>query len=618
MTTLGADNPARGLADAERGLSVRAMIGIGAVVVAFVGLFFRWFYVQHLNSSTHVQDWGHAYLVPLFSGYLVWQRREELRRIPIEGFWPGLAPVLLGLASYFFCVVGIKNHMLQGFSIVLTIFGLCLLLLGPRMMRLLFVPIAFLCLGITVSEIIMITLTFPLQLLASQGGYVGLSVIGALGGFTADVSGNTITVVGSSGFTFPLNIAEACSGMRMVVAFAALGAATAVLSTTIWWQRVVLVLMAPIVAIFLNILRVIILGLLSFIDTKLASGEAHTFIGTVLLIPGLFLFLGIVWMLNKAQPAGEASTSGKPPAKQVAGRPRESMPWKPSVAAWIVAVSVLAFGAAGMKVGLAFSKVYLQKKSIFAENGRALRAIPTETANWVRVGQDHIESPESLEVLGTDNYLTRMYQEKAAPAGGTKRTALLHVAYYTGMIDTVPHVPDRCMIAAGMDLVGGPWTAKVPLDTSGMLAADNVPAELRGKVFTTRLSNQYSTAGGGRRVNLPYEVTPERQLAMKISKFAGKGQTERYAGYFFIANGGWRSSAEDIRLLAFDLRNEYAYYLKVQVDSSDVKSPEELGELAGSLLDDLLGEVMTCLPDWVKVEQGMWPPDNPRRPKDAK
>lgn len=607
VTTMGADNPARSLADAAG--SRRALVWVSFVVLGFVALFFRWFYVQHLNSSTHVQDWGHAYLVLPFSGYLVWQKREAIARTAVETFWPGLAPALLGIASYFFCVVGIKNHMLQGLSIVLTIFGLCLLLLGPRMMRLLFVPIAFLCLGITVSEIIMITLTFPLQLLASQGGYVGLALIGALGGFTADVSGNTITVIGSSGFTFPLNIAEACSGMRMVVAFAALGAATAVLSTTIWWQRVVLVLMAPVVAIFLNILRVIALGLLSFIDTKLASGEAHTFIGTVLLIPGLFIYLGIVWLLHKAQ---------APPAERLPRPTRSATPWTPGGAAWIAVVLVLAGSAAGMKAGLHYSKVYLQKKPIYAEDNRALRAIPTETEHWVRVGQDHIESADNLEVLGTDNYLTRTYREKTPGKGNERRAVILHIAYYTGMIDTVPHVPDRCMVAAGMDLVGGPWTVRIPMDTSGMLPAQGVPDRLAGKVYTTRLSNQWSTAGGGRRVNLPFEFTPSDPLALRVSKFAGKQMGERYAGYFFIANGGWRSSAEDIRLLAFDLQNVYAYYLKVQVDSMDATSPEELGELAGSLLDDLLGEIMTCLPDWVKVENGTWPPDNPRRPKDAK
>lgn len=41
------------------------------------------------------------------------------------------------------------------------------------------------------------------------------------------------------------------------------------------------------------------LGILTLIDPNLASGDAHTLIGTILLVPSLFLFLGMVWALNR-------------------------------------------------------------------------------------------------------------------------------------------------------------------------------------------------------------------------------------------------------------------------------------------------------------------------------
>lgn len=279
----------------------------GLLLLAFAGLFFRWFYVQHLMSSSMMEDWGHAYFIPLISGYLIWQRREALATIRPEIFWPGLAPFLLGIMAYFFCVAGIKNHMLQGFSIILTLFGMTLLILGPKAMRYLFLPIAFLGFGITISEMIMIQLTFPLQLIASQGGYIALSIAGLLGGFNVDVSGNVITLVTSSGQTVPLNVAEACSGMRMVVAFFALAGVAALVGCPFWWQRVVLVLMAAPVAILLNIGRVAVLGVLSIFDAELASGQAHTLIGTILLVPGLLLFIGVVWTLNRIMPAAPSS-----------------------------------------------------------------------------------------------------------------------------------------------------------------------------------------------------------------------------------------------------------------------------------------------------------------------
>lgn len=269
------------------------------LMVAFGGLFFRWFKVQNLVSSTQIEDWGHAYFIPVISGYLVWRHRTTLARLQPSVFWPGLAPLVLGVMCYFLGVVGIKNHMFQGFALILTVLGAAILILGPAFLRFVFLPIAFLVFAVTVSEKIMIELTFPLQLTASQGGFFVLSMIGAISGFNVEVNGNLLKIIDSTGAEHPLDIAAACSGMRMVVAFFALGATTAILGCKLWWQRTALMLLAAPIAILINIGRVSVLGLLSLADSDLASGEAHTFIGTLLLIPGLGLFMLVVWILKK-------------------------------------------------------------------------------------------------------------------------------------------------------------------------------------------------------------------------------------------------------------------------------------------------------------------------------
>lgn len=280
-------------------ISPRVMGAIGVLAVAFVWVFWRWFLKQNQHSMHKMEDWGHAYVIPIISGWLIYQRREILARVRYHTFWPGLAPFLLGLMCYFFAVVGVKNHMVQGFSIVLTLYGLLLLLLGPKAMRYLFLPVAFLVFGITLSEQVMIELTFRLQLLASKGSFVMLALLGIPFGFNVDLDGNTLTIVNSAGDVFPLNVAEACSGMRMVVAFYALAVAVALVSCKQWWQRIATLLLAGPVAIFMNMVRVTVLGLLTLVDPDLATGNAHTMIGTILLVPSLLLFLGVVWALNR-------------------------------------------------------------------------------------------------------------------------------------------------------------------------------------------------------------------------------------------------------------------------------------------------------------------------------
>jgi len=103
-------------------------------------------------------------------------------------------------------------------------------------------------------------------------------------------------------------------------------------------------------------------------------------------------------------------------------------------------------------------------------------------------------------------------------------------------------------------------------------------------------------------------------MQLRVTEFTLPGRPSLYAGYFFIVNGEHRSSAEGVRLLAFDLKTDYAYYLKVQFNSQRVDSAEELAEIAGDLLDDLLGELMLCVPDWADVTTGAWPEDDNKRP----
>lgn len=276
-------------------------IAIGVVLaVGFVAMFFRWFIQQTQISLTHPEDWGHALVIPFISGYLVWLNREQIARERAHVYWPAIVPFATGLISYPFCVFVIQNPMTAGFSMILALGSLVLWMVGPRMFRHLFIPIAYLVLMVTISNQIMIEITFKLQLLASQGSWLILNLIGEpFGWFSVDIDGNTLELLTNQGEILPMNVAEACSGMRMVVAFYALAAAVALIGCGQWWQRIALLLLAGPVAIFMNMIRVTVLGLLMLGDPELAAGDAHTMIGTILLVPSLLLFLGVVWSLNR-------------------------------------------------------------------------------------------------------------------------------------------------------------------------------------------------------------------------------------------------------------------------------------------------------------------------------
>jgi len=270
---------------------------VGLVVLGLAALYWVFLYQQHRHSWGNA-DWSHAYFVPFISLWMVWQHRRALAVARLGVFWPGLAPLLMGVVCYAFFLVGVPNHLGQGLSFILTVFGVCLLLLGPGAVPSLFFPIAYLLFAVTVPEKIMNFVTYPLQDLAARGGWLMLRMVG----YDVDRTGNVLYMLLADGSSHPLNVAEQCNGMRMVVGFLALGAAVALVAVRTWWKRVVLVAVAAPIALLVNVARVAVLGGISVVNSDLAQGEAHMWIGTLLLVPGFFLFMGVLKALNVAVP----------------------------------------------------------------------------------------------------------------------------------------------------------------------------------------------------------------------------------------------------------------------------------------------------------------------------
>ena len=97
------------------------------------------------------------------------------------------------------------------------------------------------------------------------------------------------------------------------MAFLAIGVALSALGLPRWWQRVLLVLAGIPISIFVNILRVASLGLLSIVDPNFSTGEFHSMVGLVWLVPAFLMFLGAMWIIRNlvvdapvaADPQGE-------------------------------------------------------------------------------------------------------------------------------------------------------------------------------------------------------------------------------------------------------------------------------------------------------------------------
>ncbi len=282
-------------ADARSLFTTPVLLKIAILTVAYCAFFFDFLWRQ-LHISLEDPDWSHALLIPVISVYFIYTRQEKLSEIRYRPFWPGLLFVLLGMAAYVFFTIGpTYNHTLQGWFAVVALFGVVLSMCGVGSMKLFLLPIAYLSLGVKVGERLMFYATAKLKVIAAQGAWFLLNLTGT----ETDRSGSVLTLIRGDGSEIPLDVAEACSGMRMIVAFLALGVAIAFISCRFWWQRVMLIGLAIPVAMLVNIFRVATLGWLSLYDVEMAGGDFHMLIGLVWLLPALALYLGIVWILNR-------------------------------------------------------------------------------------------------------------------------------------------------------------------------------------------------------------------------------------------------------------------------------------------------------------------------------
>ncbi len=248
------------------------------LVVCFAS-YLQWMWQIWMRSEYY----GHGFVIPVISGYLVYRRRGQLLQVAPETDLRGLALLLPGLALFLAAVYADVNFV-QGFAMVTVIGGLVLLLWGPVRARLLLFPVAFLTLMVPVDRLLVQQLSNPLQI---YGAAVAARIVGFIG-VPVEQHGTTLAI---PDYTF--EVAQACSGLKSIIAMSALAALFAFLVEGRWWKRLLLFVAGAPIAMAANALRItftLILG--RAFGPEAAEGFFHTLSGLmvfILALIGLFL-----------------------------------------------------------------------------------------------------------------------------------------------------------------------------------------------------------------------------------------------------------------------------------------------------------------------------------------
>jgi len=265
--------------------------------------------------------YSHGFLVPLFSLGLLWARRDRLSGLALSPSNWGLAVLAVGAG-----VQLLGGYFLMGpvaaFALLPYLAGIALLLGGFPLLKWSWISIVFLFFMIPPPWRLESAMDSALQSLATQASTFVLQCLGMM----AVSQGNVIQLTETR-----LGVAEACSGLSMLITLIALATAVAIMIERPWSDRVVLVLSSIPVALVANVARIVLTAVLQ----ETMGGEEtiefhHDLAGWVMIPFALLLYWIEIQILSKLAPeedqiAEDADSATAPaPRPSVAPQPTDA------------------------------------------------------------------------------------------------------------------------------------------------------------------------------------------------------------------------------------------------------------------------------------------------------
>jgi hypothetical protein len=143
----------------------------------------------------------------------------------------------------------------------------------------------------------------------------------------------------------------------------------------------------------------------------------------------------------------------------------------------------------------------------------------------------------------------------------------LGLTYYTGLVDTVAHIPDRCYIADGYE------PSSYPTPPTWKLGPDAA-----GKYF------------------------PLTVRFISFDDSTGSNRVSKCVAYVFHTNGHYESDPLGVRQTLEDLTERYGYYAKIELMTLG-KDTDAASDAMTEFLTAARPQIEACFPDWNKVKQ---------------
>jgi exosortase len=245
--------------------------------------------VHHWNDDSG-NDYSYGWLIPFGALAVVWMDRHELLRAPRGVSRAGLAVVILALLVHGLGAKAQQTRLSLGGLVLLT-WGLPFYFCGWSVARRLIFPCAYLIFCIPLN--FLDSLTFPLRIFAAQ---VSTGLLNGLG-IACERSGSAIYSTTVGGFNF--DVAPACSGIRSLLAMAAITALYAHVTQRTLLKKWILFLGAIPLAIIGNVARITAVAVSAeAFGEEFAMRVVHDYSGYIVFGVGIALMIGLGELLN--------------------------------------------------------------------------------------------------------------------------------------------------------------------------------------------------------------------------------------------------------------------------------------------------------------------------------
>jgi exosortase len=260
----------------------RNLIWLAVSGAALLWAFWSTLAVMADKWSTDPQ-YSHGFLVPAFAAFMLWHRRRMLpESLPQPNRW-GLALIGFGIALHL-AGAYVYFDALSMVALLPVLAGLCLCYCGWPGLRWAWPSVCFLVFMLPLPHRVEVSLSHPLQRLATYISTYTLQTVG----FAAVSEGNVI-ILDNARF----GVVEACNGLGMLVTFFAMTTATVLVVRRPPVETSLIFVSAIPIALIANVIRITATAVFTVeIGSEVAGVRFHDLAGW-LMMP---LALGLLWV----------------------------------------------------------------------------------------------------------------------------------------------------------------------------------------------------------------------------------------------------------------------------------------------------------------------------------